>query len=109
MKAAYNTTAVSSFIIGLFCWVWFFNYAIGLLAAYLGIRSLRQIKKEKTKGSIFSVFGIILGIIPYFFGLLFLLRKYGHLDVLPFILVSAIASAAGLAVVVLSAVIYLRK
>jgi hypothetical protein len=109
MKAAYNLTAVSSFILGLFFWVWFFNYAIGLLAAYLGIRSLRQIKKEKTKGSIFSVFGIILGIMPYFFGLLFLLRKYGNLDALSFFLVAAFASATGLAIIVLSAVFYLRR
>ncbi|MFH1181585.1 MAG: DUF4190 domain-containing protein [Candidatus Woesearchaeota archaeon] len=104
-KKSYNANAVASFISSLFFWMPLFNFLICALSIYLGIRALRQIKEEKTKGTWFAVFGIILGSLPYYFGLLYLLRQFGHLEPVPFLLAAITIS---IATIIIFAVILFR-
>ncbi|HLC65003.1 MAG TPA: DUF4190 domain-containing protein [Candidatus Nanoarchaeia archaeon] len=67
--------AKKSFYLGLFFWVPLFNLILSPIAIYLGIRALRQIKKEPEvySGKGYAVVGLILGIIPLLLGLIYLI------------------------------------
>jgi len=60
-------TAIASLIFGLFFWIPLLNLISGVLAIYLGVKSLIKIRREPTKycGKGFAITGIILGAIVY--------------------------------------------
>jgi len=60
-------TAVASFVFGLLFWIPLINLISGVLAVYLGIKSLIKIKKEPNKygGKRFAITGIMLGCFVY--------------------------------------------
>ena len=59
--------AVASFVFGLTFWIPLLNLIFGIFAVYLGIKWLKNIKKEPEKysGKAFAIIGIILGSIVY--------------------------------------------
>jgi len=61
--------AITSFVLGLFFWVPLLNIFIGVLAVFIGVKALINIKKNPKKygGKGLAIIGIILGIIPPFF------------------------------------------
>lgn len=95
-KKSYNSNAVASFISSLFFLIPLFNFIICVFSIYLGIKALRQIKTERTKGWLLAAFGIILGSLPFYFGFLYLLRKYAELEPVPFLLSSMVLSTVTL-------------
>lgn len=67
--------AKKSFYCGLFFWVPLFNLIFAPLAIYYGFKSLKRIKKDSEQygGKGFAITGIILGILPLWLGLVFLI------------------------------------
>ena len=59
--------AIASLAFGLTFWIPLLNIIFGIFAIYLGIKSLKNIKKEPEKysGKAFAIIGIILGSIVY--------------------------------------------
>jgi len=69
-----NGSAIASFILGLFFWMWLFNFFLGAAAVYLGMKGLRRIRDEGLKsGRNFALAGIVLGTLPFYFGAVYLL------------------------------------
>ena len=62
-----KATAITSFIFGLTFWIPLVNLIFGILAIYLGVKSLIKIRKESEKynGKWFAITGIALGAIVY--------------------------------------------
>ena len=62
-----KATAIASFIFGLVFWIPLLNLIFGILAIYLGVKSLTKIRKEPDKygGKWFAIIGVILGAIVY--------------------------------------------
>ena len=60
-------TAIASFIFGLFFWIPLINLISGVLAIYLGVKTLIKIRRDPAKycGKGFAVTGIILGALVY--------------------------------------------
>ncbi|MFC1768191.1 DUF4190 domain-containing protein [Nanoarchaeota archaeon] len=67
--------AKTSFILGLFFFVPLFNLILGVFAIYNGFKALREIKKkpEVYGGKWYAITGIILGILPLWFGFLYVI------------------------------------
>ena len=66
-KKKSKKSAIASFIFGLAFWIPLLNLIFSFFAIYIGIISLKNIKKEPEKyaGKIFAIIGIILGSIVY--------------------------------------------
>ena len=62
-----KATAIASFILSLTFWIPLLNLIFGMLAIYLGIKSLTKIKKypDKYGGKAFAVIGAVLGAVVY--------------------------------------------
>ncbi|MBN2454839.1 DUF4190 domain-containing protein [Candidatus Woesearchaeota archaeon] len=75
-----SSNAKISLILGLFFWVPLFNIILGLFAIYFAIRAMREIREGKLSGKYFALAGFFLGVIPYYFYLLYLLRTYFDID-----------------------------
>lgn len=60
-------TAVASFVFGLFFWIPLINLICGALAVYLGIKSIKKIRRnpKQVGGKWFAVLGIVLGALVY--------------------------------------------
>ena len=80
-----NKNSVAAFIIGLLFWMPLFNYLTSAIAIYLGIKALREIRDEKNvrkqSGKVLASAAIVLGIIPYYLTIIYLLRTYLTLSV----------------------------
>ena len=66
-KKKSNAGAITAFVFGLTFWIPLLNLIFGIFAIYLGIKSLKNIKKEPEKysGKIFAITGIVLASIVY--------------------------------------------
>ena len=60
--------AITSFAFSLTFWIPLINLVFGILAIFLGIKALKNIKKapDKYGGKAFAISGIILGTLPIF-------------------------------------------
>ena len=77
-----NKNSVAAFVIGLLFWMPLFNFLTSAVAIFLGTKALREIRDEKKhSGKMLASAAIILGIIPYYFATIYLLRKYFGLSV----------------------------
>ena len=67
MQEKSKETAIASFIFGLGFWIPLLNLIFGLIAIYVGTKSIIKIKKEPLKygGKWFAITGIILGSVVY--------------------------------------------
>lgn len=81
-KKARSGTAVLSFILGSFFWIPLLNYFICLWAIWFGFKALKDIRNGggKHKGKLFALCGIALGLVPYYFGILYVLRDVLHVS-----------------------------
>ena len=76
-KMSRSGTAVLSFILSLSFWMPLPNYFICAVSILLGFKALKDIRDGggKRPGRLFALSGIVIGVVPYYFGLLFLLRS----------------------------------
>ncbi|MBI2549693.1 hypothetical protein HYV83_00745 [Candidatus Woesearchaeota archaeon] len=75
-------TAVLSFILSLSFWMPLLNYFICLGAVYFGFKALMDIRDANGKrpGRFFALSGIVLGLVPYYFGIINLLSNVLHVS-----------------------------
>lgn len=61
-----KASAIASFICSLAFWIPLVNIIFGLLAVFLGLKALNNIKKapDKYGGKAFAIAGIVLGTLP---------------------------------------------
>ena len=67
MQKKSRAMAITSFVFSLFFWVPLLNLFFGALSIYLGIKSIRKIKKEPNLygGRWLAIIGITLSVIVY--------------------------------------------
>lgn len=60
-------TAIASFLFGLTFWIPLLNLIFSLMAIYLGLKALKNIKAEPVKygGKWFAIAGITFGVVVY--------------------------------------------
>ncbi len=97
--------AIASLALGLLFWFPLLNFIFGALAAYLGLESLKKGKGQRMgSAKAAAVAGIILGLIPFYLGLMAILKRLLGLDD-----VLAVESGMFIAVALLAALPILLK
>lgn len=81
-KKSRSGTAVLSFILSLSFWMPLLNYFICLMGIYLGFKALKDIRNGggRHKGKLFALAGIVLGAVPYYFGIIYVLSSVLHVS-----------------------------
>ncbi len=73
--------AIWSLLLGLLFWFPLLNFIFGALAVYLGFESLKNGKGQRMGAArAFAVGGILLGALPFYFGLMAILKTALNLE-----------------------------
>ena len=79
-----NKTAIAALMVGLLFLMPLFNFFTSVISIYLGLKALREIRARGMRnriGKVVSSAAIILGIIPYYLSVIYMLRTYFSLSV----------------------------
>ncbi len=78
-------SAITSFVIGLLCWIPLLNWALSPLAVYFGAKAILNIRKDPSHygGLAFAIIGTIIGVAVFFFNVTWYLF-YGPNALFPF-------------------------
>ncbi len=73
--------AFASLVLGLLFWFPLLNFIFGAFAVYLGLESLKRGKGQRNRSiKAAATAGILLGLIPFYLGLMALLKRLLGLD-----------------------------